>query len=89
MLDNFHFIIWLKDSDNRYLAVNQSFAHACGAKQPEDLVGKSDLDIWPTALANAYRRDDDEVLQSGLPKTVEEPIDGPGQKGWEIGRAHV
>ncbi|MDP3132889.1 MAG: bacteriohemerythrin, partial [Burkholderiaceae bacterium] len=82
VLDNFPFLIWLKDSDNRYLAVNQAFAHASGASHPEELAGKSDLDIWPTALANAYRRDDDEVLQSGLPKTMEEPIDGPGQKGW-------
>jgi diguanylate cyclase (GGDEF)-like protein/hemerythrin-like metal-binding protein/PAS domain S-box-containing protein len=82
VLDNFPFIIWLKDSDNRYLAVNQAFAHASGASQPEELVGKSDLDIWPTALANAYRLDDDEVRQTGIPKTTEEPIDGPGQKGW-------
>ena len=82
VLDNFPFLIWLKDDESRFLAVNTVFAQACGAASPDELVGKTDLDVWPTALAELYRADDRAVLNSGQPKNVEEPVNGPGQTGW-------
>jgi signal transduction histidine kinase/ActR/RegA family two-component response regulator len=41
---------------------------------PESLVGKTDLDVWPRELAEAYRADDAAVMASGRQKAVEEPI---------------
>src|SRR6185436_20507718 len=65
--------IWLKDTQSRFLAVNQACAKASEQKV-DDLVGKSDLDIWPFELAESYRADDREVMRTRQRKTVEEPL---------------
>jgi two-component system cell cycle sensor histidine kinase/response regulator CckA len=74
LLDNQPHLAWLKDVDGRFLAVNKVFAEACGQSSPEALVGKTDLDVWPRELAEAYRADDAAVMASGRQKAVEEPI---------------
>ena len=82
VLDNFPFLVWLKDEASRFLAVNAPFAQACGTASADELIGKSDLDIWPRELAESYRADDREVLRSGHGKVVEEPIEHDGVRTW-------
>lgn len=83
LLDNFPFLVWLKDTESRFLAVNQRFADACRQGTPEQLVGKTDIDIWPLDLAEGYRADDRTVLASGRSKSVEEAIiDDNGARKW-------
>src|SRR6478609_9406612 len=74
LLDNQPHLAWLKDVEGRFLAVNKVFAEACGLSSPDALVGKTDLDVWPRQLADAYRADDASVMASGRQKVVEEPI---------------
>lgn len=82
ILDNIPDIAWLKDKESRFVLVNESFGRACGFK-PEDLVGKTDLDIWPEDLAQRYRADDREVMNSKKRKKVEEPLaDKEGKIKW-------
>jgi PAS domain S-box-containing protein len=81
VLDNFPFMVWLKDRDGRYLAVNEPFAQGCGLSAAE-IAGKTDADIWSSDLAERYRADDLDVLRTGLPKNVEEPLAGSGRDGW-------
>lgn len=73
ILNNIPDIAWLKDTESRFIAVNEPFGKACGV-EPEKLVGKTDLDIWPKDLAKRYRADDREVMTSGKRKAVEEPL---------------
>jgi len=40
LLDNFPFRVWFKDTNSRFLAVNQAFAKALDIDDPEQLVGK-------------------------------------------------
>jgi PAS domain S-box-containing protein len=83
ILDNIPDIAWLKDRDGRFLAVNAPLAAAAGKQCPEDILGLTDLDIWPRHLAELYRADDDEIMQSGHHKRVEEPlIDSKGETRW-------
>lgn len=83
LLDNFPFLVWLKDVDSNFLAVNQAFADACGCTSAADLAGKSDLDIWPKELAESYRADDRSVITSGKKKHVEEEIiSADGLRKW-------
>jgi len=82
ILDNLPFMAWLKDTDGRFIAVNKPFAQACGFASPIDVIGKSDLDIWPRHLAEAYRADDLEVMQAGKKKAVEEFIADQGVEKW-------
>jgi two-component system, cell cycle sensor histidine kinase and response regulator CckA len=82
LLDNQPHLAWLKDVEGRFLAVNKVFAEACGLGSPELLVGKTDLDVWPRELAEAYRADDAAVMAAGRQKAVEEPITGVDGTRW-------
>ncbi|MBU1231140.1 MAG: PAS domain S-box protein [Proteobacteria bacterium] len=82
IIENQPGLVWLKDSESRFLAVNTKFATSCGNKSPADLVGNTDLDIWPQELAAKYRLDDRKVMQSGQPTIVEELILDQGEPRW-------
>jgi PAS domain S-box-containing protein len=82
IIENQPGLIWLKDKNGRFLAVNTAFASSCGMKSPEELVGKTDLDIWPTELAQKYVADDDKVKKEKKTVIVEEPIFDKGQTKW-------
>lgn len=73
ILENIADLAWLKDLDNRYIVVNGPFAKACG-KEPAELVGRTDYDVWPKELAEKYTADDKEVMLSGKQKVVTEPL---------------
>jgi diguanylate cyclase (GGDEF)-like protein/PAS domain S-box-containing protein len=73
ILQNIPDIAWLKDADGRFIHVNDPFAQSCGVAAAE-LVGKTDLDIWPQALAQRYREDDAEVMRTRRRKRVDEPL---------------
>jgi PAS domain S-box-containing protein len=82
ILDNFPFLIWLKDEESRFLAVNAVFANACGAVSPNEVSGLTDLDIWPAELAEQYREDDRLVIAGKVEKNVEEPCLLGKEIGW-------
>jgi two-component system sensor histidine kinase/response regulator len=82
LLDNFPFMVWLKDTESRLLAANQAYAAVAGLSSAVALTGKTDLDFFPRNLAEAYRADDREVLLSGKPKNVEEIMHGPDAVTW-------
>lgn len=82
ILDNIPCLVWLKDEKSNFLAVNTPFANAFGYTAPEALVGKNDFDIVPADLANAYRADDQWILESGTSKCIEEKIKIGGERRW-------
>jgi PAS domain S-box-containing protein len=82
ILNNAPFLMWLKDREGRFLAVNDVFAQSCGKESSEAVVGKTDLDVWPLDLAEGYRADDTEVMDLKLQKHVEEPICDRGITRW-------
>ncbi len=73
ILENIPDIAWLKDEDSRFVHVNEPFARSCGIPAGE-LIGKTDLAIWPQELAARYRQDDAEVMRTRQRKRVEEPL---------------
>ena len=75
-------MVWLKDKKSRLLAVNQMFAKMANRKKPEEVVGKTDLDIWPAKFANKYRRDDRKVMKTRDHVMVEELISEKGVSRW-------
>ena len=69
------YIFW-KDAQSVYLGCNENFACLVGLRSPEDIAGKSDMDLnWqPTGhTAEVFRRGDQETL-SGHPLTNQEEI---------------
>jgi diguanylate cyclase (GGDEF)-like protein/PAS domain S-box-containing protein len=73
-------IFW-KDRDLRYLGCNVAFAGDIGLATPQDVVGKSDFDLVSKELAELYRADDRQVINSGVAKLgFEEPLTMDGRQ---------
>ncbi len=64
IIENIPDMAWLKDVEGRFLAVNDTFADACGINA-EEIPGKRDIDIWPKDLAGKYMADDKKVAETG------------------------
>lgn len=68
LIDNFPFMVWLKDNQGRFLTVNKNFAQNAGFNQSDSLIGKTDYDCWPYDLAQKYFKDDQLVMETVLTK---------------------
>jgi len=77
LLDVFPYMVWLKDVNGSLLAVNQAYVHQAGLEREEDLLGKTDLELWPAQHAQKYMDDDQKVIKARTHfKTEEEIKDG-------------
>lgn len=56
--------VWRKDAEGRFTFANQGFCAATG-RSLEQLLGKTDFDLFPPELAQKYRSDDAAVLATG------------------------
>lgn len=77
-------IFYAKDRESRYLAANRAMLLAKNLREDEALIGKSDRDFHPAALADAYIAEDREVMLTGRP-VLNRPwfvIDRSGRPGW-------
>jgi len=73
---------WLKSKNGEYVAVNEQFTKAAGMKI-EDVIGKTDSDIWEKEYAERNHKDDLEVMQNRQRKHVEElQQDSKGRQYW-------
>lgn len=74
IMDRMPYLVWYKDASGRYTAVNQPYANFLG-KQKEEMVGKTDFDLWTFQIASRLTLDDAEIMSAGKEKTVEEYIE--------------
>ncbi|HEY6804499.1 MAG TPA: PAS domain S-box protein [Pyrinomonadaceae bacterium] len=65
--------IYLKDFDSKFLACNEACARLMGQKSPADLVGRTDAEFYPPALAQQFREDEIRVL-NGTPLLNKEEV---------------
>ncbi len=79
ILDNSPNLVFLKDTQGRYLHINRQFERAFHISR-EAIAGKTDKDLFPAEQAEAFRINDLKVLQAGVPLECEEVAlqdDGP------------
>ena len=79
ILDNTTAVIYIKDRDGKYVLVNHQYEMLFKVSR-EDIIGKTDMDIFPEEIAKAFRSNDLKVLDSGVPLELEEiapNYDGP------------
>ncbi|MFT5468865.1 MAG: AraC-like DNA-binding protein [Verrucomicrobiales bacterium] len=57
-----------KNREFQLVAANQAFWQRLAFKTEADLIGKTDFELFPTRLAEAFRRDDEEVITTRSPK---------------------
>ncbi|GFO58173.1 hypothetical protein GMST_04980 [Geomonas silvestris] len=71
ILDNIPNIAWLKDTEGRYVAVNEAFSRTVGL-HPQELVGKYDHEIYPPERAAKHANDTRNVMSSSMRTYFEE-----------------
>jgi PAS domain-containing protein len=65
-------VFW-KDRNLNFLGCDNAFARDAGFASSRDVIGKNDFQMSWSQYAEQYRRDDMEVIESGLPKlSIEE-----------------
>jgi PAS domain S-box-containing protein len=70
-------VFW-KDTELRYLGCNSLFARDAGLSRPDELIGKTDVDMSWHEQATLYQADDRAVMKTGIPKLdFEEPQTTP------------
>lgn len=73
--------IYWKDKEFRYLACNALQAKNAGFTSSDDIIGKTDYDIYSMQEADQHRKNDLEVINTGLPLVFEEEsVDSKGKK---------
>jgi PAS domain S-box-containing protein len=72
ILDNIPDLAWVKDAQGRYVALNRALAAAKGFAEPAGMIGLTDHDVHPRALADTYRATDLAVMASQGSTLVEE-----------------
>jgi PAS domain S-box-containing protein len=71
----------LKDLDNRYLMANPAIARPFG-RAPEELIGRTPIDILPADVAATIRAEDKAVLAADEAKVFENHFPNLRQESW-------
>lgn len=61
------FLYFVKDTQLRFVACNHRLAEKIGATSPDQILGKTDHHLFPSTQADAYAKDDRQVLTTGIP----------------------
>ena len=85
ILDSSPSMIWIKDKKGKYLQINRTFSNIIGLSQ-ENIIGKTDYDIFPKDLADKYCKDDRIVVNSGKPNfgIIERYTKPSGEFAWSL-----
>jgi len=77
LIDSLPDRIFIKDRQSRFLLNNPAHVQAMGANSQNEVIGKTDLDIFPAELAGQYYADEQAVMESGQPLNREEMAVNP------------
>ncbi|HOW65855.1 MAG TPA: PAS domain S-box protein [Candidatus Paceibacterota bacterium] len=76
IIDSTDSIIWVKDLEGRFLIVNQ-YLQKLHNLTPNQILGRTVHDLFPRDLAEAYARNDRQVLESGRLQRFDEVVRVP------------
>ena len=84
LIDSLPDLIFVKDRQSRFLINNLAHVRTLGATHPEEVAGKTDLDIFPAEPARQYYGDEQALMESGRPLNRKETVVNPhtGEKCW-------
>ncbi len=86
LIDNLPDVIYVKDVQGRKIISNIADWQASGGKAMEDVVGKTDFELYPTEMAEGFWAIDKQVIDSGEAViNLEEPgFDSQGNPLWVL-----
>ena len=73
IVDNTTALVFIKDLEFRYVLVNREYERLFGIG-PDQIRGKTDFDIHPHSVAETFRANDRQVIETGLPLQSEEVV---------------
>ncbi|MEW6518693.1 MAG: PAS domain S-box protein [Thermodesulfobacteriota bacterium] len=76
LIDSVPDLIFFKDHESRYLGCNKAFAEFAG-READEILGKTDYDLFSHDLAAFFREKDRQMLASGETRRNEEWVDYP------------
>ncbi len=78
--------IYFKDARGKFIRVNRAMARRLGLEEPDQVVGKTPLELPNQAAALAYHREDGPVLESGTAQhyRLEKREGADGAVGWDL-----
>ena len=59
--------VYIKDKEGRILGYNKSLAESWGARGREDIIGKTDFDLFTPEVAQHYFDEEQKIMQTGQP----------------------
>lgn len=81
-LENSATVAWMKDAEGRHIYLSPNFERRFGIKSG-DCLGKTDFELWPKDVAEAFRANDLTVLKNRRGIEVEEEARNPdGSRSW-------
>ena len=86
LMKNTQDYIYFKDRSSKFTRVSESMIQRLGAKNMEDIIGKSDFDFWDKECAQGFFEDEQKVIASRKPSTGQygEEIRVDGKTTWVI-----
>lgn len=83
-LENIPDSVYFKDTDSKFIAVCKAKAVRHGCSHPEELVGKTDIDIYAPAHAQKARQDEEKIMATGraMVSEVEKIVLPDGEVRW-------
>jgi PAS domain S-box-containing protein len=64
LVDSLPLNLLIKDAHGRRILVNRAYLNLCG-KSPDEVLGKTDFDLFPEQLARKFSEDDAKILRTG------------------------
>ena len=83
IIDGSPAFIFLKDKDGRFITINKWLEASLGMKR-EELRGKTDYDVFSKEVADYYRKNDRQVLETKRAIQTEEIFDSPDGKKYTL-----
>lgn len=86
LMSNLPDVIFIKDTNGRFVMANPALARLYGSSSPEAMVGKTDFDFIPQDVAQAFLEDDRRVIASGeaLVEREESNVNPYGEQVWML-----
>lgn len=75
VLDNVEAAVWMRDTDSRFILMNQYFRDLFGIDDDVDVAGKRLSDVLPEEIAEQFRENDRRAIEAGERIEIEEEVE--------------
>lgn len=83
-LENTSDFVYFKDKSSRFRFCSQTLADITGHASWRDMIGKHDLEVFPSETAQIYYQEELPVFETGIPilGKIDPYLDAAGNRGW-------